>query len=312
MDLLKLIKFDRVIIDEASQILEPMLVGLLPHFKRFILIGDHKQLPAVVVQSPEESKVDSPTLRSIGLGNMRDSFFERLFKRCIENDWHWAYARLSHQGRMHRDIMDFPNEHFYNSGLKILPEDLDLSTTQKQLIDFQRPNNVSYLENILCSRRNIFLPTEADYNSKTGKTNAFEANLIGELVFSFQRIYKFNNRSFDKNSIGIITPYRAQIAQIRKALSEKSIDPELLTIDTVERYQGGARDIILISLSLNNLTQLSSLVSLSEDGVDRKLNVALTRARHHLVVLGNVEILEQNTIYKNLIESFSVTEPVKD
>ncbi len=304
MDLLKLKKFHRVIIDEASQILEPMLVGLLPHFEHFILIGDHKQLPAVVVQSPEESKIESPKLKEIGLENMRDSLFERLFKRCIEKEWHWAFARLSHQGRMHHDIMDFPNEHFYNSGLKILPEQLTASKFQTQNIDFQKPVNISYLEQILFSRRNIFLPTEIDNNSRTGKTNAFEANLICELVYGFKRIYEFNNRAIDKNSIGIITPYRAQIAQIRQALMEKGIDPELLTIDTVERYQGGARDVILISLCLNNQTQLSSLVSLSEDGVDRKLNVALTRARQHLVVLGNVEILQQNAIYKNLMESF--------
>jgi DNA replication ATP-dependent helicase Dna2 len=304
MDLLKLKKFHRVIIDEASQILEPMLVGLLPHFEHFILIGDHKQLPAVVVQSPEESKIESPKLKEIGLENMRDSLFERLFKRCIEKEWHWAFARLSHQGRMHHDIMDFPNEHFYNSGLKILPEQLTASKFQTQNIDLQKPANISYLEQILFSRRNIFLSTEIDNNSRTGKTNAFEANLICELVYGFKRIYEFNNRAIDKNSIGIITPYRAQIAQIRQALMEKGIDPELLTIDTVERYQGGARDVILISLCLNNQTQLSSLVSLSEDGVDRKLNVALTRARQHLVVLGNVEILQQNAIYKNLMESF--------
>ncbi len=305
MDLLKLKKFDRVIIDEASQILEPMLVGLLPHFERFVLIGDHKQLPAVVVQSPDESKIETESLKSIGLENMRDSLFERLFKRCIEKEWNWAFARLSHQGRMHHDIMDFPNEHFYNLGLKILPEQITASKSQTQSIDFQRPENISYLEQILCSRRNIFLPTEIDNNSGTGKTNAFEANLICELVYSFQRIYEFNKRTIDKNSIGIITPYRAQIAQIRQALMEKGIDPELLTIDTVERYQGGAREVILISLCLNNQTQLSSLVSLSEDGVDRKLNVALTRARQHLVVLGNVEILQENAIYKNLIESFA-------
>ena len=312
MDILKLISFDRVLIDEASQILEPMLVGLLPHFKQFILIGDHKQLPAVVVQSPEESKTESDMLQSIGLTNMRDSLFERLFKRCIQMNWNWAFARLSHQGRMHHDIMEFPNENFYNSDLKILPENKSASSFQLQSIDFQQPGNISYLEQLLCSRRNIFLPTEVDNNSRTGKTNAFEANLISELVYSFQRIYEFNNLSFNDNSIGIITPYRAQIAQIRHALVEKSIDPELLTIDTVERYQGGARDIILISLCLNNPTQLSSLVSLSEDGVDRKLNVALTRARKHLVVLGNVEILKQNPIYKNLVRSFTAKEIVKD
>ena len=62
--------FDRVIIDEASQIPEPMLVGLLPHFKRFLLIGDHKQLPAVVVQSPDASSVKDEDLKKIGLKNL--------------------------------------------------------------------------------------------------------------------------------------------------------------------------------------------------------------------------------------------------
>ena len=108
MDLLKLKQFDRVIIDEASQLLEPYLVGLLPHFKRFVLIGDHQQLPAVVTQSVADSAVADEDLQSIGLHNLRNSLFERLYKRCIENDWDWAYAQLSHQGRMHADIMKFP------------------------------------------------------------------------------------------------------------------------------------------------------------------------------------------------------------
>ena len=95
------------------------------------------------------------------------------------------------------------------------------------------------------------------------------------------------------NSIGIITPYRAQIAQIRQQLLAENIDVESLTIDTVERYQGGARDIILISLCTNNFAQLDALVSMSEEGVDRKLNVALTRARKHLVILGQSRIIDE-------------------
>jgi DNA replication ATP-dependent helicase Dna2 len=69
----------------------------------------------------------------------------------------------------------------------------------------------------------------------------------------------------------------------------------------VERYQGGARDIILISLCTNAVGQFESLVSLSEEGVDRKLNVALTRAREHLVILGNRELLRQHPIYEALV-----------
>jgi DNA replication ATP-dependent helicase Dna2 len=106
-------------------------------------------------------------------------------------------------------------------------------------------------------------------------------------------------------SIGIITPYRAQIAQIQSTLKAKQLDVTKITVDTVERYQG-ARDIILISLCTNDVSQLSSLISLSEEGVDRKLNVALTRARKHLIVIGNVEILSQSEIYKWFIDEYRI------
>ena len=97
--ILKLKTFHQVIIDEASQLLEPYLVGLLPHFKRFVLIGDHQQLPAVVLQSSEASKVADEELNKIGVVNLRDSFFERIYKQCLRNGWHWAHAQLSHQGK---------------------------------------------------------------------------------------------------------------------------------------------------------------------------------------------------------------------
>ena len=124
-----------------------------------------------------------------------------------------------------------------------------------------------------------------------------------EIIQSFQNIYRQNNLEMTVKSIGIITPYRAQIAQIRQQLLAENIDVENLTVDTVERYQGGARDIILISLCTNNFAQLDSLVSLSEEGVDRRLNVALTRARKHLVILGNRELLLGNPTYADLINA---------
>jgi DNA replication ATP-dependent helicase Dna2 len=298
-ELLKLKSFDRVIIDEASQILEPMLAGLLPHFKRFILIGDHKQLPAVVTQDSEQSRVEDPQLQAIGLKNLRNSLFERLYKECILNGWYWAYAQLSHQGRMHQAIMDFPNRYFYDSTLRILPPSIPVHRRQLEP-SFFKMAQVKGLSRIL-QERIAFMPTEIDPSSVTQKTNQHEANLIARLIHDFREVYQAHGRKLTRKSIGIITPYRAQIAQIRTVLESNEVPMGLLTIDTVERYQGGARDIILISLCTNSLSQLSSLSSLSEEGVDRKLNVALTRARECVVVLGNESILQQSEIYKELI-----------
>ena len=302
LEILQLKTFHRVIIDEASQIPEPMLVGLLPYFKRFLLIGDHKQLPAVVVQSPEASKVQDEALHQIGLYNLRDSLFERMYKRCLKNDWHWAFSRLSQQGRMHEEIMNFPSQQFYEGFLQPLPRDFIKNNNQTKPVDFQNFNPSSKLEHQLFQNRLVFLSTPVDEKSITGKTNEYEAKLIGEVVAVFQNVYQVNNLSQTSDTIGIITPYRAQIAQIRQALYEKNIDTNLLTIDTVERYQGGARDIILISLCTNRVSQLEALVSLSDEGVDRKLNVALTRARQHLVLIGNPDILKTNDIYASLIQ----------
>ncbi|MFK7772736.1 MAG: DEAD/DEAH box helicase [Saprospiraceae bacterium] len=304
-EIMQLKTFDRVIIDEASQIPEPMLVGLLPHFKRFLLIGDHKQLPAVVVQSPDASSVKDEDLNNIGLKNLRDSLFERMYKRCMKNEWTWAFARLSHQGRMHQDIMNFPSQEFYGGYLKILPSDLN-NEYQTTAIQYKLGETVNNLEKMICENRMVFLPSQPDLKSPTGKTNLHEANLIGEVVGVFQKIYQQNDLEFTKKSLGIITPYRAQIAQIRQALQEKNIETASLSIDTVERYQGGARDIIIISLCTNSVNQLTSLISVSDEGVDRKLNVALTRARKHLIIIGNPKILKTNPIYASLIQKHQI------
>ncbi len=300
-EILQLKSFARVIIDEASQILEPMLAGLLPRFERFILIGDHKQLPAVVGQQPDVSAIEDPALQSIGLNNLRNSLFERLYKRCVEQNLHWAYAQLSRQGRMHREVMDFPNRFFYDNTLDILPDGTPGFLRQVAGLSFDHQAPRTGLESIIARRRVLFLPTPVDEGGAAQKTNRHEAELVADLVGAFRRLYAGRDVS-----IGVITPYRAQIARIRAELERRRIAPEELTIDTVERYQGGARDVILISLCTNSLSALSSLISLSDDGVDRKLNVALTRAREHVVVLGNAELLRENGVYRELVEGYSV------
>ena len=302
VELLKLKKFDRIIIDEASQILEPMLMGLLPHFGHFTLIGDHRQLPAVVVQDTASSSIDNEGMKAIGLDNLRNSLFERLYRRCRENNWHWAYAQLSHQGRMHRDIMHFPGEHFYENELKILPDGLEHNLRQQSPLSYRLPADANELEQLLCSRRVVFIPVIPDTPASAAKTNDQEAALVSHLIYAFQRLYAANELEWKSRTAGIITPWRAQIARILQELEQQDVNISGITVDTVERYQGGARDIIIISLCANKASQLQALVSLSSDGVDRKLNVALTRARKHLVIIGNPVLLEGNETYRKLME----------
>lgn len=300
-ELLQLKSFHTVIIDEASQILEPMLVGLLPHFQRFILIGDHKQLPAVVTQDPASSLVRDEALKKTGLNNLRNSLFERLFKRCKAKNWDWAYAQLRHQGRMHHHIMEFPNEHFYEKTLQILPEGIGVRDRQLQATFLTIPQTEDVLLNRLGTERMIFLPTPVDESTPLQKTNQYEAELVGKLVALFGDLFAREGTDLGKDRIGVITPYRAQIAQIRHALEARGLNPDQITIDTVERYQGGARDIILISLCTNSSRQLELLSTLSDEGVDRKLNVALTRAREQIIVMGNKELLSRHEVYRNLL-----------
>ncbi len=296
-EILQLKSFARVIIDEASQILEPALAGLLPRFERFILIGDHKQLPAVVSQSPEESAVHDPALKAIGLDNLRNSLFERLYKLCVAKGCHWAYAQLYRQGRMHQELMAFPSRFFYDDSLQILPENTSGFLRQTALPACTLPADSTELEKLLAQRRMVFLSTPADEQGAAYKTNRYEAERAADVVGAFQRLYA--GRSF---SLGIITPYRAQIARIHQELEMRGINTDAITIDTVERYQGGARDVIIISLCTNTLNALASIVSLSDEGVDRKLNVALTRAREHIAIIGNAELLQGNALYKVLLE----------
>jgi DNA replication ATP-dependent helicase Dna2 len=313
---LRLKKFQRLLVDEASQLLEPQLIGLLSRFEHFVLIGDHRQLPAISVQSPETSIVkDDEDLYSIGLTDLRDSYFERLFRRCESQGWDWAYSRLSHQGRMHQDIMAFPNEHFYSGFLKTLPmlNDND-STFQEIPLIYDWKDMDSPLSEKLLTQRVIFLPTPIVGALPNQKTNQIEAEMVANLTLFLKNLYEKNDLPWNANTLGVITPWRAQIAQIKAAMvninsdgvteSQSDLNPDEFSIDTVERYQGGARDIIIISTCVNSSNQLKSLISLSSEGVDRKLNVALTRARKQVILLGNPYVLRMDKFYNHFMELY--------
>lgn len=301
-EIFQLKSFQMAIVDEASQLLDPNLLGLLSRIPKWVLIGDHQQLPAVVAQRPHHSQVEDEQLRALGFHNLRDSFFERLYRRAQEQRWTWACGQLSQQGRMHQDIMAFPNQMFYQGSLRVLDKLPSLYQALTAPPHYQLGTQAGDLEKTLAQHRLVFIPTGIDLQDHH-KTNRFEAEVATLVIRAFQALASANDGHPSLQSLGVITPYRAQIAMIRQHLAAQGLLTPDLTIDTVERYQGGAKDIIIISLCTNHLRQLEQLVSMSEEGVDRKLNVALTRARYHLVILGNVDILRQNTVYAQLMES---------
>lgn len=315
-DIFNLKMFDIVIVDEASQILEPQIVGILPKCSKFILIGDHKQLPAIVLQDPESSKTNNELLESIGLLNRKNSLFERLYTYCEKNKFDFAFDKLIYQGRMHREVALFPNHSFYQSELKEAYYIPNLSETVKSdLIRQVKPLELKSptkgnLTDLLSRKRVVFFPSKIDKKNHFGKSNDLEADLVVKIVDELKKLYKFNNQNFNDKSdkkaktIGIIAPFRNQIALIKQKLEEENIpNYEDITVDTVERYQGSQRDIIIFSFAINNPFQLNGIINLNDDGtVDRKLNVALTRAKEQLILIGNDSFLSNNLVYYKLIE----------
>jgi DNA replication ATP-dependent helicase Dna2 len=288
-ELLQLKNFSTMIIDEASQLLEPHLVGLLTNVKRFILIGDEKQLPAVVVQKEKDTIVDDVDLKSVGIVDLRTSLFERLVKRSQENGWNDAFGMLSAQGRMHVDIAEFPNQRFYSDRLKPL---LDWQRNDEQRFSHTSSNPI---EQMLAQSRVLFIPSQQERGTKVHRQ---EAARVNKILNTIARVY---GSDLNKETVGVITPYRAQIGEISSRLPENL--RKLVTVDTVERFQGSEREIIIISFAVNHPRQLQNLQALTLDGaVDRKLNVALTRAKKHLIILGRPDILGRREHFRQLIE----------
>ncbi len=298
-------QFSLAVIDEASQILEPHLIGLLsahndgvPAIRKFVLIGDQKQLPAVVQQQPNVSRVDDPLLNEIHLTDCRLSLFERLLKRYGKN--RDVTYMLTRQGRMHRDIALFPNYAFYGNRLEVVP--LPHQTAELPHEGLGR-NGIA---DLLATRRIAFVAAETPENSPSDKVNQVEADIIAALVVNIYRQEK--DRDFDVNrTVGVIVPYRNQITTVRKTIDQYGI--KLLhdiTIDTVERYQGSQRKYIIYGFTIQKYYQLNFLtnnVFEDFDGsiVDRKLNVAMTRAEEHLLMVGNPELLSNNFTFYKLI-----------
>ncbi|MBI3259847.1 MAG: AAA family ATPase [Ignavibacteriae bacterium] len=304
-EILKLKRFSTAIIDEASQLLEPQIIGILATVNRFILIGDEKQLPAVVVQNERGAVVKNDNFSEIHLTDLRISLFERLLRCCTANGWTDGFGMLTRQARMHNDIQSFPSKLFYDRRLEPMNDWQRLEYISKDslgtlldvpLVEGEHSLSPDIIEKIR-TKRMMYIPSKREHRPKVHRG---EAEIAAAIITYIAEWY---GDGFTQTTLGVITPFRAQIAEIYSLLPVGL--RQLVSIDTVERYQGSERDIIILSCAVSHAAQLRAAQSLVEIGdtlIDRKLNVALTRARQQFILIGCVEILQESVLYRELLE----------
>ena len=318
--------FSLCIVDEASQILEPHLIGILaackgdepamgkpatrePAIEKIVLIGDEKQLPAVVQQDKKTSAVTESMLNDICLTDCRNSLFERLLRRYAD-DPSVTYM-LNRQGRMHETIAQFSSECFYDNKLEVV------SGRQKEDLPQIAEDVKDPIEKLLLTKRVVFIDANPPEESESKKVNNVEADIIAHCTLL---AYKHEGREnfIPNKTIGIIVPYRNQIATTRKSIEKLAKEDSSLTdkdmaqlaaisIDTVERFQGSQRKYIIYSFTVQQKCQLkfltdSTFIDKSGKVVDRKLNVVITRAEEHLIMIGNSPLLTHVPLFREFID----------
>lgn len=280
-EIFELKQFNTAIVDEASQILESQIIGTLSKVERFILIGDEKQLPAVI--SHEKNILNDQIF------DPYQSLFERLLKLCKDNGRENVIGLLNHQARMHSDLMKFPNYMFYDKKLKTF----DSMKWQYDKDSFFSNESESWLERELSKSRIIFINTNSENSLKV---NRHEIKIVVECLDLIQR----SKSNMNSNTVGVISPFRAQCSEILKSLDQST--RKLITVDTVERFQGSERDTIILSLAVNCEHDLSLITVSNTSNIDRKFNVAITRASQRLIVIGNANLLSLSPTYSAFID----------
>jgi predicted DNA helicase len=266
-------KFGTLFIDEAAQALEAACWIPLRRVSRVVLAGDHCQLP--------------PTVKSIAA--LKAGLGKTLMERIVEMHPE-AVTLLKIQYRMNDDIMRFSSNYFYHGQVESAPEvkyrsilDMDVPMTWIDTSQFDLP---------LTSFKEEFV------GESFGRINKAEAELtLLALQNYFEKIGK--QRLLDERiDVGIISPYRAQVQYLRRLLMKREyFKPfrRLISVNTVDGFQGQERDIIVISLvRSNDEGQIGFLRDL------RRMNVAITRARMKLIILGNAPTMTRHPFYRQL------------
>ena len=297
-------KFGTLFIDEAAQALEAACWIPIRRVSRVILAGDHCQLP--------------PTIKSFAA--MKAGLGKTLMERIVENKPE-TVTLLKMQYRMNGEIMRFSSDWFYGNKVESAPEvkyrsilDLDIPMTwidtsefNGQLIvdsyDYQTSAERKGMQgNHNCPLSTIHNPLfrEEFVGESFGRINRAEAELtLLALETYFKKIGK--ERILDERlDVGVISPYRAQVQYLRRLFKKREFFKpyrSLISVNTVDGFQGQERDIILISLvRANDEGQIGFLRDL------RRMNVAITRARMKLIILGDASTMTRHPFYKKLYE----------
>lgn len=261
-------KFGTLFIDEAAQALEAACWIPIRKADRVILAGDHCQLPPTV-KAPE-------ALRA-GLGHT-------LMQTIVKNKPD-TVSLLKLQYRMNDEIMRFSSEWFYGGMLQSAPE-----VKYRSILDFDTPIEWVNTEGLDCNEEFI--------GENYGRINKSEAELSIEQLKGY--ITKIGRERFldERIDVGMISPYKAQVQYLRRLVRNNAFFKpyrQAITINTVDGFQGQERDVILISLvRANEEGQIGFLNDL------RRMNVAITRARMKLIILGDASTLTRHAFYKKL------------
>ena len=263
-------KFGTLFIDEAAQALEAACWIAIRKADRVVLAGDHCQLP--------------PTIKCIEAA--RGGLDQTLMQQIVHNKPE-VVSLLKLQYRMNDEIMRFSSDWFYNGELQSAPE-----VKYRSILDFDTPIEWINTEGMDCNEEFV--------GESFGRINKEEAALsINQLQEYIIKIGK--ERILEERiDFGLISPYKAQVQYLRQLVRKESFFKpfrHLITVNTVDGFQGQERDVILISLvRANEEGQIGFLNDL------RRMNVAITRARMKLIVLGDASTLTKHPFYKKLYE----------
>jgi len=265
--------FDVVIIDEASQLVEPLALAAVRLARRVVMVGDPQQLPPVVTAADARTESVAGTipksLLNANVGGLDRSLFQRMQQ-------YWTPTLLRVQYRMNSHIQEFPSQAFYNGLLQPAQEVANRRFPVRMA-------ECALLDPELRRRLDPEHPcvwVDAGESATSGHRHPAEVREIIQTVQGVVQIWRERGETLPPDLLGIVSPYRAQCFAIRAALRDTLREEEwkVIEVETADRFQGREKEAILISLVA---TDWSDFVMDS-----RRLNVTLTRARSKLIVFG--------------------------